>query len=81
MTMEWIRSNYGVPARRGGRVKYSPLDGSREATGRFGTITATRGPHLLIRLDGETRSRPYHPTWQLDYLDVCRAALADARDE
>lgn len=68
--MEWIRSQYGVPAKRGGRVEYTPCEGSKDAPGKRGTITGANGGHLLIRLDGEKHSRPYHPTWQLRYLDA-----------
>lgn len=80
MSMKWIRSQYGVPAKRGGRVEYTPCEGSTDKTGRFGTITGTSGPHLLIRLDGEKHARPYHPTWQLRYLTEAGRALKDKRD-
>lgn len=66
--MQWIRAYYDVPAKRGGRVEYTPCEGSTDKPGKFGTITGTNGPHLLVRLDGEKHARPYHPTWQLDYL-------------
>ncbi len=67
MSMDWIRNHYGVPAKRGGRVEYTPCEGSTDAPAR-GTITGTSGPHLRVRLDGEKRSGRYHPTWQLRYL-------------
>jgi hypothetical protein len=63
MSMEWIRKNYRVPARRGARVEYSGC-GKRE----LGTITSARGSHLNIRLDGYRHSAPFHPTWKLRYL-------------
>jgi len=63
MSMSWIRNAYGVPALRGGRIKYS---GTRPAT--LGTITGAQGALLRIRLDGENRSRLFHPTWRLSYL-------------
>jgi len=69
MSIAWIRAHYGVAAKRGGRVEYTPCEGSKDAPKKLGTITGTRGPHLLVRLDGERLSRPYHPTWQLRYLD------------
>ena len=69
MSIQWIRDNYGVPAKLRGRVEYTPCEGSKDETGKLGTITGVSGPHLLIRLDGEKHSRPYHPTWQLRYLD------------
>ena len=61
--MDYIRSYYGVPAKRGGRVVY---EGS--GTERFGTITGSYGAHLRIRLDGEAHSSVYHPTWRMRYL-------------
>lgn len=69
MSLHWIRSYYGVPAKRGGRVEYTPCKGSQAKPGKLGTITGARGPHLLIRLDDEKASHPYHPTWELRYLD------------
>lgn len=63
MSMEWIRRNYRVPAKRGGRVEYTGGD-----TPKHGTIVS--GSHRLrIRLDGEERTGLYHPTWKLRYLD------------
>lgn len=61
MSMEYIRTHYAVPAKRGGRVEYE---------GKPGVITGTRDAHLRIRLDGEKHSLPYHPTWHIKYLDV-----------
>lgn len=63
--MDYIRQRYGVPAKRGGRVRYT---GGRRP--RFGTITSASGGHLMIRLDGSKFSEPYHPTWELEYLDA-----------
>lgn len=56
----YVRAYYGVPAKRGARVLYA---------GRPGVITRGAGAHIRIRLDGEKHSRPYHPTWRIDYLD------------
>ncbi len=63
MNLKWIRDNYGVPAKRGGRVEFT---GHAEA--KLGTITSAKGAHLNIRLDGTKRARPFHPTWELRYL-------------
>jgi hypothetical protein len=59
--MEHIRKTYGVPAKRGGRVPY---------WGRPGRITGSRGPYLLIRLDGDNskHAKAHHPTFHLQYL-------------
>ncbi|WP_063856518.1 hypothetical protein [Kitasatospora griseola] len=64
-TADWVRATYRVPAKRGGRVAYTgdPTKGRQH-----GTITSFRGPYVRIRLDGEKRAVPFHPTWELEYL-------------
>jgi hypothetical protein len=68
MTIDYIRKTYGVPAKRGGRVTYRDSnpngDGDIEVKG---TITGARDGHIRVRLDGDTFSRNYHPTWQIRY--------------
>lgn len=61
--MQYIRDTYGVPAKRGARVEYT---GGKEA--RKGTITGAGGCGILVRLDGDKHSLPFHPTWELRYL-------------
>ena len=56
--MDYIRLRYGVPAKRGAKVKYGNS---------LGTITGSDGGYLLIKLDGEKRSKRYHPTWNISY--------------
>lgn len=75
MSLEWVRKNYNVPARRGGRVEYTG-EGKRE----FGTICGASGAHLSIRLDGVKHTLPFHPTWKLRYLDT-DASSPQAPDE
>jgi hypothetical protein len=67
MTMKRIRELYGVPAKRGGRVRF-------EWTRREGTITGSTssGLYLRVRFDGERKSEIIHPTWDLEYLDARR---------
>ncbi len=60
MTMAYIRSHYGVPARKGMQVKVGD---------RLGMITGARCQYLLILLDGEKGSTPHHPTYEIDYGD------------
>ena len=65
MSMAYIREAYGVPARRGQRVRYS--GGSAP---KVGAITSASGQYLYIRFDGESkRTGPFHPTWKLEYLE------------
>lgn len=66
MSMEWVRSTYGVPAKRGGRVRL--LDGFGAAAGKEGTITSATN-RINVRLDDDGYASPFHPTWELEYLD------------
>lgn len=63
MSMSRIREFYGVSARRGRRIVYN---GGFNPHG--GVITGSDGLRLRIRLDGEKRSRRFHPTYCLYYL-------------
>ncbi|MCK5307001.1 MAG: hypothetical protein KAJ73_00180 [Zetaproteobacteria bacterium] len=65
MSMAYIRSHYNVPAKLGGRVKYS---GGSDKKEREGTIVWRRGASLVIRLDGASHTITVHPTWKLEYL-------------
>jgi len=64
MSMKWVRKNYGVPAKRGGRVEYTGR-GKRE----LGTIRSASGSYLMIQIDGVKHARPFHPMWELQYLN------------
>lgn len=66
--MEWVRRNYGVPAKRGGRVEYTGNDKPELGT----IISATMSGHLKVELDSQTRAIRLHPTWKLRYLDADR---------
>jgi hypothetical protein len=67
MSLSYIAKAYGVPAKRGQRVRYTGDKGPK-AQPREGTITAAEGAHLRIRMDGDSFSQPYHPTWELEYI-------------
>ena len=58
MSIEYIRRADGVPAKVGGRVEYR---------GRPGTITGSDNGYLRIKLDGESRSKNYHPEYETKY--------------
>jgi len=64
MSLDYIRRAYKVPAKRGGRVEYLASDGELME----GTITGSRAGHLRVRLDGNTHSTNFHPTYGLKYL-------------
>lgn len=69
MSMEWIRNYYGVPAQRGGRVEYT---GCKPA--KLGTIVSASNAHINVKLDGQKYPTPFHPTWELRYLDAAESA-------
>lgn len=58
MTAAYVRSYYGVPAKRRMRIKFD---------GRPGEIVGFRDQYLRVRLDGERRLVTLHPTWRIDY--------------
>lgn len=66
--MDWIRKTYGVPAKKGGRVEYTGGDKSQ-----FGTIVSASRGYLNIRLDGARHAQPFHPTWELRYIEEAPA--------
>lgn len=68
MTLRYIRDYYDVPANRGQRVKYTG-DCTKRGKPKLGTITGADGARLRIRMDGDSFSNLYHPTWELEYLD------------
>ena len=67
MTLACIRNAYGVPARRGTRIRFS---GRADSLPIEGTITSAAGSTLRVHFDGEPRLRRrfLHPTWKIDYL-------------
>lgn len=65
MSMTYIRNTYGVPAKRGARVEYTGGSGGPK----LGAVRAADGAHLMILLDGSKHALPFHPTWELRYLE------------
>jgi len=65
MSMAYIRAFYGVPAKRGARIRFTPgwIQPAKE-----GKIIGSCGPHLRVRFDGEKRIATLHPTWEVTYL-------------
>lgn len=62
-SLEYIRKTYGVPAKRGGRIRFT---GGREP--QEGTITRGSNAHIMVRFDDSLSSVPMHPTWEITYL-------------
>lgn len=68
MSMEYIRRAYGVPAKRGMRVRYFG-----NWTDDFGVIISARNGRLRVRMDkpslrGKVLTYLLHPTWRIEYL-------------
>lgn len=75
MSMDYIRSTYNVPAKRGGRIEYTGTDASKPVQG---TIIGSECGHLCILLDGAKFARRFHPTWELRYLSDDETAEGQA---
>ena len=63
MSLEYIREHYHVPAHRGKRVAILDVRGHKtDVTGLLqGHITSAPGTYIRGLLDGETKSKIYHP--------------------
>lgn len=63
--MHYIRKRYGVPAKRGARIRFTP---SRNESSE-GTIVGSRGTYLRVRFDNDPKHiATLHPTWEVTYL-------------
>jgi len=60
VSLAYIRDYYGVPARRGGRVRFD---------GRDGTIVGAQAQYLRVRLDGDRRPITAHAKWRMEYAE------------
>lgn len=64
MSMEYIRKTYGVPAKRGGRIRYGTA-----LCAPIGTIVGSRGQYLRVRMDAGGLTLTLHPTDHMVYLE------------
>lgn len=66
MTMAYIRKAYGVPAKRGMRIRFHGIGFTWE-----GRILGSYGHLLRVNQEGQpARWRTYlHPVWGVEYLD------------
>jgi len=64
MSIDYIRKYYGVPAKRGGRVKWTTSKGIR-----MGTITGATN-YIYVRFDDAKHPVPLHPKEEgLEYAE------------
>lgn len=67
MSIGYIRKTYNVPAKRGGKLRYS----GDKATPVLMEIIGTKGPYLKCRIaDGFNAGLEtlLHPTWEIEYI-------------
>jgi hypothetical protein len=64
MSMQYIRDFYGVPAKRGSRVRYS----GSETGPSVGKIVGARQQYLPVKFGHVPRPLILHPTWKIEYL-------------
>ena len=64
VSLIYIRRHYGAPAKRGVTIEFT----GNSAPVR-GVVAGASGAYLRVRLDGEKRTRTFHPTWEMKYLD------------
>jgi hypothetical protein len=65
MSFDYIRKAYGVPARRGGRIKFSPCPGIVKE----GFVVASAGSRIRVRFTDMRRTVVLHPVDAVEYLD------------
>ena len=68
MNMAYIRDYYGVPAKRGARIRWT-WHRKGEPRNDEGTIAGSCGQYLRVRFDGSTQVLSLHPTWEIEYLE------------
>lgn len=74
-SIAYLRSAYGIPAKKGMRVKLKKAYFNIPSDG--GVITGAKHAYLRIRVDGEKHSRFFHPTYGVIYPAVEHVNAAD----
>lgn len=65
---DYINRTYRLRVKKGTRVRYTGDCVARKPDGRLGTVTSAEGAYLRVRMDGDSFSLLYHPTWKLEVL-------------
>lgn len=65
MSLEYIRTAYNVPAKRGAMICYTGSAHGQPLTGR---IVGARNQYLRVRFEGWPRVTTLHPTWEVEYI-------------
>lgn len=81
MSLEYVRKTYGVPAKRGCRIRYTDEDG----TIWNGRITSARSGKLRVlvddRIPGYRGRLILHPALRIEYLTANNPAVTDTQQE
>lgn len=68
MSLDYIRRHYNVPAKKGGRIRFTDSNGYIWE----GRITSARGTYLRVLPDDRIPScktrLTLHPTWNVEYI-------------
>lgn len=70
--MAYIRQAYGVPAKRGARIKFTDSRGGMWE----GAIRSAQDGKLRVRLDTVNGIVILHPTWNIRYLLSAQGGVA-----
>ena len=65
VSMDYIRRTYGVPAKRGAKIKFDGVFGDGGITG---TVIGSRSQYLRVRMDRTGLIWTLRPTWMVEYL-------------
>ena len=71
MSMEYIRSTYGVPAKRGAVITYTG-----NTTPQTARIVGSTHGLLRVRFDGSRAIVSLHPTWMVEYIKTPNAEVS-----
>lgn len=74
-SIAYLRTAYGIPAKKGMRVKLKKAYFNIPSDG--GVITGAKHAYLRIRVDGEKHSRFFHPTYGVIYPAVEHTLAVD----
>ena len=69
----YINRAYGLNIVRGSRVEYTGDVKDGQRVPRQGSVTSGAGQYINVRFDDDPKKRsagPYHPTWEMRYLDT-----------
>lgn len=67
--MDYIKEAYNLPFLKKGL----PV----ELDGKKGIVHSARGPHVMVKFEGDKFPKPCHPTWNMKYFTPDMETLND----